>query len=368
MFRSQDLERFLRGALECSLYVAPREPGLTTDELIEVGRRVGFADGELRDAIRDAVQHEQVKQLWGSRRLFPKPEVTWTMFHIPTDPDYRNPKAFEFVYQELREIAREVGRHAAAIGKDVLVARSRQAGLLSDDVEVAIIMLLYAGHVTEQDGAIRLAPGKENWGLPSQQIEGSKGLPIQKDERKREAYTIVKDVISRRADGRPLHAEPLDAFGEKLDQLGHQHFKMWWIQMVDESKRLEPGKNPVATLVISAALVEGALSFVVKYARSLNVGLFKSSDYDKPEKSWQINDLIKSASTANTDAILDQATQARANHLTQARQRIHAGRMISDHPAGVPDLKPDEARDAKHTAEAVVRKIIDWLELHPRSA
>jgi hypothetical protein len=171
VFRGQELERFIRTALECSVYVSPKEPGLTADELIEIGGRVGFADGELRDAIRDATQRGYVEQSWGSPRLLPQAEITWTLFHMPSDPDYRNVRAFDFVYRELRDTAREVGQHAATIGRDVLVARAAPAGIPPHDVEVAISMLLSADHITEADGAIRLARGKENWGLPSQQIE-----------------------------------------------------------------------------------------------------------------------------------------------------------------------------------------------------
>ena len=49
----------------------------------------------------------------------------------------------------------------------------------------------------------------------------------------------------------------------------------------------------------------------------------------------------------------------------QQRQRIHAGRMLSDYPGGPPDVRPDEARDAKATAEQVVRAILDWLQRNP---
>jgi len=44
---------------------------------------------------------------------------------------------------------------------------------------------------------------------------------------------------------------------------------------------------------------------------------------------------------------------------------IHAGRMLSDYPAGPPDLRPDEARDAKATAELVVRAVLEWLQKNP---
>lgn len=35
--------------------------------------------------------------------------------------------------------------------------------------------------------------------------------------------------------------------------------------------------------------------------------------------------------------------------------------MLFDFPARIPDLRPEEARDAKQTAE-VVRCVLDWLD------
>lgn len=62
---------------------------------------------------------------------------------------------------------------------------------------------------------------------------------------------------------------------------------------------------------------------------------------------------------------MDPTIRSRADALIRTRQRIHAGRMLSDFPAGVPDLRPEEARDAKQTAELVVRSVLDWLERFP---
>jgi len=40
-------------------------------------------------------------------------------------------------------------------------------------------------------------------------------------------------------------------------------------------------------------------------------------------------------------------------------------RMLHDFPNGVPDLRPEEARDAKITADLVARRVLDWLERFP---
>jgi hypothetical protein len=117
--------------------------------------------------------------------------------------------------------------------------------------------------------------------------------------------------------------------------------------------------------VLSAAIVEGVLTFVVRHARDLGLGVLGSKDFDRGSGTWKIADLIKSAAAGQDSVILDERTRHRADELVQTRQRIHAGRMLSSFPGGVPDLKPEEARDAKVTAELVVRKVIDWLEKYP---
>lgn len=178
-------------------------------------------------------------------------------------------------------------------------------------------------------------------------------------------HPIVRDIVERRADGRCSSVEPLEAFSENLLPLGYGVFRSWWIQSVAELQRLELSLNPVAVAVISAALVEGCLTFVVKHARSLGLGVMGSKTFDGPPQTWKIDDLVSSASSGGPAAILDSSLRNRADFLIKVRQRIHAGRMLVDHPAGVPDLRPEEARDAKLTAELVVRRVIDWLERHP---
>ena len=64
-------------------------------------------------------------------------------------------------------------------------------------------------------------------------------------------------------------------------------------------------------------------------------------------------------------AILNPTVKLRAERLIVIRQRVHAGRMLSEFPGGPPDLRPEEAREARETAEIVVRSVLDWLSHHP---
>lgn len=364
--KRQRVIQFLKAALECSIYHAPTEPGLTYDELSEVGRRIGFQSGEISDGMSQVADMSFGQP---DTRLQLRPADTSLLMNFNLtrhgNPDYRNPQAFNFVFDQLRDLARANGARHAKIERHVLAERGVTAGLPRRDVEVAITILCQGGVLKEEQTIIGFAPGRENYAAPSEQIPQTIARPPIRNEARAQAYPIVQDVISRRHDGRPRHAEPLDAFAEALVRLGYGDFRLWWSQIVAEFRQASPQTMPTSAIVQAGAIVEGVLTFVVKHARSLNLGVMGSKTFDGKPSSWRIDDLVTSAAAGRDSAILDLSMRHRANVLIRARQRIHAGRMLSDFPAGPPDLRPEEARDAKITAEQVVRCVLDWLQRHP---
>lgn len=351
---NQELISFLKSAIECSVLIDPLSPGLTYQELREIGSRARYQDGEINDALR----HVGVAFL-GSRRLVPSPSdlQSW-IFFFPEDPDYRDFEAFDFVVAELNSLVKSEGAARALIERSVLVQRAFANGIPRNDTQAAITWQVMAGQLVEKDQIIRFANQQGVRGLPSEQLSIHRHR-YRKPDRER-AYPIVKDVIARRTDGRAAHVEPLDAFADRLEHLGYGQFRLWWTQTVAELRIVDPNSAAVSASVLAAALVEGALTFIVKHARKS--GHFQSSEYEKEPQTWRIDRLVASAASGGSSAILDQQTRARADVLVRNRQRIHAGRMLSDHPTGPPDIRPDEARDAKATADRVVRAILDWLQ------
>ncbi|MCC8955040.1 hypothetical protein H8B02_16810 [Bradyrhizobium sp. Pear77] len=354
---NQQLIEFLKNALECSVLIAPLSPGLSFQELGEIGRRAGYQDGEINDALR----HVGVGRA-GTRLLIPSPqETSFWRFYFHEDPDYRNFDAFDFVVTELNGLVRSEGIAKAAIERRVLVERAIAAGLARDDVQVAITWQVMAGQLLDADGIIKFANSTGVQQLPSVQL----GFHPQRQRRphRERAYGLVKDIIARRTDGRPKHVEPLSAFADELDKLGYAPFRLWWTHTCAELRVLDPGLAPVAASVLAAALVEGALTFVMRHARKN--GQFLSPDYERDPQTWKIEKLVASAASGGPSAILDLSTKAQAEILIRNRQRIHAGRMLSDYPGGPLDVRPDEARAAKATAELVVRAVLDWLQRIP---
>lgn len=366
-YRASEVVEFIEAALECTIYVVPRDPGLTLDELCEVGKRLGFLPGEISDVLAVAA----APMYFGEAKLKPKADFAGLQsdFIFPVSPDYRRPEAFELVISEFRKLAREVGGQAARIDRSVLVARGASQGIAANDVEVAITMLIRSNRLyVADDGVLGLVGGAAGYPLPSEQRASAQGIGravVNQSVIRKSAFDVVKDVVARRTDGRPSFAEPLDAFLSVLDSLEHARFRIWWMTIVAELRRTDPTMSPLSVCVLCAALVEGALTFVAAYARSLGLGLFGSKDFDRSPSTWKITDLIPGAA-GGSDPILDDRTRQRALDLTVTRQRIHAGGLLALYPSGnIPDLRPEEARDAKNTTDAVVRRVIDWFSRHP---
>jgi hypothetical protein len=349
----QDVVKLLQAAIEASLYVAPRDFGLTYAELVEVGDQLGLKEGE----ITDALGYPNALEFTPQRRRLTLPDHLWQhygMLVFGEDPELRNPLAFDFVVKQLNEIGREFGVGRAVLLREVMMARAQDASIPRKDLEVALALMLLSGLLVEDGDGIRFrtaVPGERQ--LPSFGMNqtGADRIRHRKVERTR-AMPLVKDVIDRRTDGRPASAEPFEAFEECLSSLGYANFKLWWAQTAAELKRSDHISSPLSSLVLSAALVEGSLTFIVKHAQRLGLSVFGSTDLTKDPKTWKLEDLVSGATRGGDAAVLD----------AQLRNRVD-GLLIN----GVPDLRPEEARDARGVAELVVRRILEWLEKFPPS-
>jgi len=358
---NQEIISLLKAALECSVYVSPRDPGLTYEELAIIGATAGYLEGEVNDALR----HVGIR-FWGVPRIVPaEQEITQWVFFFPENPEYKDYAALDFVFNELNLRLRSEGEARAEIERSVLVERAVAKSIQRHNIEVAITWLVMAKQLVEKDSILRFAHrGAGVRQFPS--VTRAMHRHEHSKPHKARAYPLVKDVIARRGDGRPQHPEPLDAFAEELEQLGYRQFRMWWMQTVSELRQSSPSSTPVAVAVLAAALVEAALTFIVKHARAK--GQFQAKEYERDPRTWRIDDLVASAASGGPAAVLDLQSKARAETLIRIRQRIHAGRMLSDYPAGPPDLRPDEAREAKGVADQVVRAVLDWLQKNPPPA
>ena len=285
-----DVRSFVSAALCATVYLVPRDIGLTRDELFEVARRAGYRDGEVGDSLRGVAMRLGQPKIRPSRDIG-RVGLGFSDFNMSYKPDYRKIDAFQFVRVELHELARDVGQAAARLDRDVLVARGVANGLAGLDVDIAITCYLLDEVFDEKDGTIGHA--NAGWGMPSQQHGASNHeMPL---PHLAKAYPIVRDVIERRVDKRPLAIEPLDAFETVLAQLGHDRFRAWWVQTRQELRRANLPTQPTTVLLLAASLAEASLSFVVRTAQQH--GLMKRLTLDEA-RTWKFKDLIGGANGA----------------------------------------------------------------------
>lgn len=199
--RLEQVREVTISALECSVYVAPTDFGLTKDELLAVAAQVGFQRGEVLDSIAGATDLRE----FGGERYLPKHRGIWSQFHFYKEPEFRNFKAFEFICSELQRLVRAEGIRGANLDRNNAIERAVQSGIPRIDVQAAIAILAHDQHIIDKDGIIRFAPGREQYPLPSEQRAQSpkptlRGVAIDADKRSK-IYVAVKLVIARRNQG-----------------------------------------------------------------------------------------------------------------------------------------------------------------------
>jgi hypothetical protein len=230
---NQEIVELLKAALECSIFLDPTNPGLTYPELLEVGQRAGYQAGEVEDAASRAGEHYPQSNRLVTDRM--TRQAWWA--YTKEDPDYRNFPAFDFVVSQLNDRVRADGMMNAQIDRQLVVERAVASGHSRSDIEAAITYQVLSDQLTEKNGLLRFPHNSGERGLPSETLKQiSRGQLYRRPARAR-AYPIVKDIIERRSDGRPRHAEPLDAFAEQLDGLNYGAFALWWKQIVNELRR-----------------------------------------------------------------------------------------------------------------------------------
>jgi len=100
-----EVTKFVRAAIEASVYIAPTDPGLTRQEIETIGKEAGFLPGELGDAIQRLDSRPN-----GNERALPDAPIrTLWLIHRLNDPEYRNFAAFDFVISALQLAVRSEG-------------------------------------------------------------------------------------------------------------------------------------------------------------------------------------------------------------------------------------------------------------------
>lgn len=358
-----DNEQLITTLLEATIYESPTDPGLSFDELISICQTFDKGKGELTDSLNSLERSEKVEWKGIRRGLTVEGAFQLDGFALfPFEPDPRNPKAFDLVVRELKEIGRHEGRARARADEGALIAKASAQGIDRKDVEVAIVLLLLTGHlIRESETVLRLPETRYDYPTASEQLAQSR--PGKRERALlRKVMPLVRDAIGRRSDGRPASPDPVLAFAAELPILGFPHFGLWWEQTVAEWRQASGATTPTTVAVFSAALAEAALAFVSSRAQSVGAMTHK---FNGPPTAWRFNQLLKSAKTGPTP-ILDDALVARGLKLDALRQRIHAGHWVDPIVSGpMPDINAEVAEESRRTLKVLLRAILDWLQQHP---
>src|SRR5207244_1025926 len=121
---NQDIVNLLKAAVECSIFIEPTDPGLTYQEILEVGKRAGYQSGEVGDAALQAGERSSSNKFITDAMT----RQTWAIY-FQEEPDYRNFAAFDFVVSQLNDRVRADGMRNAQIDRKIVVERAIAGGL-----------------------------------------------------------------------------------------------------------------------------------------------------------------------------------------------------------------------------------------------
>lgn len=348
----RNAETFVLQALVASAIASPKNPGLTLDELVDLGREENYGPGEISDAVRQHRTDIRNRLIFGLGTH----EHFIGMVDIDYQPEFRNLAAMDHIHKYFYEQRRQVGSRAVGAERSVLVADGVREGISENDMEVAITLLLSGRVLEEKEGEIK--PGHIGTELHTSKTTTVDRMQLPSGQI-RPLIERIRDKISRRNGGRPTSTEPLEAFRSILPELGYQYFVTWWTELAAELRAANPKTAPTSITVIAAAMAEGALSLIVTFAQGKGLTMKNLQD---PKRNWKFEALVSAAKTGSDPIIKDEVVAMSCMRLNKDRQRIHAGRLL-DSPADYPypEFRSVEAREATRTLDLLLRAIIDWF-------
>lgn len=193
---THDVERFIGTALEASVYVRPRDPGLTESEIRAVASAAGFLPGEVGDALKATTT--RMRQRRGDR-LLPNWNGLSADFHSTEEPDYRDHRAFEFVRQQLLLLSKQLGRERAHLDRNTLIRDATHAGLTPESVDIAIAVLVGKDILREEGPLVQHTVRNESYAMPSSQVANQVGA-IRKRPDLRAAHDKLSEILRSTSD------------------------------------------------------------------------------------------------------------------------------------------------------------------------
>lgn len=348
-------EIFVVDALIASMVVDPHLPGLSFNELKNLGAQHNLLAGEIGDKSKKygVFRHTPDRIDFDVSQLN---DCQYGIWEVNYQPEFRDLNAIKFIIEFFYNQSRSEGQANLGVPRNMLIARAVQQGIEEHDVDVAISLMLLSNAVKEIDGLIKPV------GVPTKQDFSRRENLLYYRCTVKQLLPEVRDLIARRSDGRLPAAEPIDAMESIIAKMGHPKMVIWWRHMALELRSCDPNKMPAVVTVFSAALAEAALSLVVQHAQTNSLSM---RNMPTAPTRWKFHELVKDAKSG-TAQIIDEPLAQRCLTLNDDRQRIHAGRHIdSASPYPHVDFRYEQARDALATLDTLLRKVLDWYLANP---
>jgi predicted nucleotide-binding protein len=193
--RDDEIKKFIIDVVTASVFVAPRDVGLTRDELTTLAKDAGYLPGEIKDGINEVCKHYP----YARGRVLPiRPGLGYSDFNATWgENDPRDPDVFNNVRCEMQLFAREEGV-TAWIDRSLFADKCVALGMSPHDAEVAISCIILDEIFEEEKGRVRYRPGKHKYILPHEQI--ATRSPFTWPSRIGDLLPFVRDIIARRSD------------------------------------------------------------------------------------------------------------------------------------------------------------------------
>lgn len=352
MGREVEVGEFVRDVIKASIFAEPKEPGLSPPEVHELGRQFGFGKGELDDALGP-----WMKKFW-SERLLPDAGIRLYSDLSGHQDDPRDLKAIQLVFDEFEQTKRELGRDRAHIDRRVLEERLLRKGFSEHIAQSTVTFLVLSAMLRERDDGVLEGVNILKHACPN--VEFGEGRT-----RKAPAFAryvgAVRQVTSRRGVS-PSASEPEAAFEASLEKLGASELRTWWRVTHGELRGADSNASPMSFAVLSASMVECALTVVAEHVKRTDPSAALKGD------KWSLDQLNKWArKTTWGRAIFDDELGRLCTRLNEHRQRIHPGRFLgrSDAPQ-LADIRPEEGRECRATLQRCLRAVLDWYNANNR--
>ncbi|WP_374076946.1 hypothetical protein [Bdellovibrio bacteriovorus] len=361
MTNVQDVIQF---GIEATTYLKPDKNGLSSNEIHELCGRFGYQKGEINDGIDKLMKLGTVEAFFNDELFYLKPDYLYFMspwFRFRTK-EPRNLKLMHNIMTVLSDELKAQGRHGFSVSIPFLTTKIDDSLVRNQqDILVSLNLLARYKQFTINKDQIE-KPGNMFAGDFVQKI-GASDLHRNHEDLFAQVMDHVSEIIRRKESNRTIATDPLAAFEELFTTMECEKYLAWWKIQLLELNSIDQKRCCNLTIVSSAALCEGALSFFA--ASEIRQGLTMDKKLPDDPKQWKLSVLIDAASTG-AKPLIDAPLRARLIDLNEHRKVIHPSYFMSGpmKHQKVPDIRPEQSEFAVETLKKLLRAIIEWVQVN----